>query len=94
MREGGCDQCLALLGETGPRYAQGERLSSIVARLEEVTGRDKRTVVRKYLELGRDEVATIDELGIKEEPRERDRPSPDRFSREALLRDMIHDEAR
>ena len=38
----------------------------IVARMEAVTGRGKRTVVRKYLELGRDEVATIDELGIKE----------------------------
>ncbi len=56
---GGCDQCRALVGETGPRYAQGERLSSIVARMETVTGRDKRTVLEKYIEMGRDETATI-----------------------------------
>ena len=91
---GGCDQCGELLGETGPRYAQGERLSSIIERIEVVTGKDKKTVVMKYLELGRDEVATIDALGIQDEPRERDRPSPDRPSRQALMKEMIEAEAR
>ncbi len=91
---GGCDQCRALVGETGQRYAQGERLSSIVARIETVTGRDKRTVLKTYIEMGRDETATIDTLGIKAEPREKDRPSPVRPSREALLREMIEEEAR
>ena len=92
--EGVCIQCSALLGETGRRYAQGERLSSIVARMEEVTGQSKKKVLMKYLELGRDEVATIDALGIPEEPREKDRPSPDRDSRQALLIDMIQAEAK
>ena len=65
-----------------------------ITKVEQVTGRDKRTMVRAYLEMGRDEVATIDVLGIKEEPRERDRPSPDRPSREALLKEMIEAEAK
>ncbi len=82
------------MGETGPRYPRGERLSSIIARIEEVTGKDKHTVLRTYLEKGRDEVATVDELGIPEEPRERDRPSPDRESRHELLNEMIEAEAR
>ncbi len=91
---GGCDQCTALFGETGPRYPQGERLSSIIARIEEVTGKDKHTVMKTYLEFGRDEVATIDAMGIQAVPREKDRPSPDRPSRQALLEEMIEAEAK
>ncbi len=91
---GGCDQCRTLLGETGPRYAQGERLSSIIARIKEVTGKDMHTALRTYLEVGRDEVAAIDAIGIPEEPRERNRPSPDRESRQELLNEMIEAEAR
>ena len=48
----------------------------------------------KYIELGRDELATIDVLGIPEEPREKDRPSPDRDSRQMLLNEMIEAEAK
>ncbi len=51
-------------------------------------------MLRTYLEKGRDEVATIDGLGIPEEPRERERPSPDRESRQELLKEMIEAEAR
>ena len=43
---------------------EGE-LESIIERIEVVTGKDKKTVVMKYMELGRDEVATIDALASK-----------------------------
>ena len=44
--------------------------------------------------MGRGEVAAIDAIGIPEEPRERNRPSPDRESRQELLNEMIEAEAR
>jgi hypothetical protein len=77
--QGRCKQCDSVLGEglqegmveqPKPR----ERLSRIIDRIAGITCRETGEVVRVYIEMGRDEDATIDCLGI---PRE-GAPSPDR----------------
>ena len=74
--EGDCPQCDRLLRILRKTKNYKQRFSKIIERIAEVTGVTKERATRHYIDLGRDEDATIDSLGI---PRE-GAPSPDRAS--------------
>lgn len=65
--------------------AKGE----VIGMLQEVTGRCEADVVGMYIESRGDHSATVDSLGVREEPREERRPSPDRGTQERMQRELI-----
>ncbi len=69
-----------MLGVARGRRGTGELLSKIADRLEEVTGKGRKEVLEAYLKSGRDVDATVDMLGVGEEPRESTAGSPERES--------------
>ena len=68
LEEGACEGCSRRLGEARRREPGRERLSVIITRIQLITGREgvggRTEVVHKYMELGRDEEATVTALGF------------------------------
>eukprot|EP00666_Eupelagonemidae_sp_cell4sb_P011095 gene11095-7748_t len=58
-----CPQCDALLGILHRSKARKQLFSVVIRRIMDMTGATQKDAVLKYMELGRDEDATVEALG-------------------------------